>query len=73
MGVPGLTCQLNSFSFLYNMADAGQYDIPTVWSKKNNSHSRQLKLSVVIEVTTLFSSFSLARHNPLMVHSTRTS
>lgn len=55
------------------MADAGQFDNPTVWSDNANSNSQQLTPTVVIEVTTLFSSFSLARHNPLMVHSTRTS
>jgi len=39
------------------MADAGQYHILTLWPEKSNTISRQLTLTVVIEVTTLFSSF----------------
>ena len=47
--------------------------IPTLWSEQTNNKFLQLTLTLAIEVTTLFSFFSLARHNPLMVHSTRTS
>jgi len=72
-GCPGSDCSLNSFPFLYNMADAGKYHILTSWPEMSNKISLQLTLTLVIEVTTLFSSFSLTRHNPLMVHSTRTS
>jgi hypothetical protein len=58
------------------MADAaGEYSITLTLrpNDTNNDFFLQLILMVVIEVTTPFYSFSLTRHDPLMVHSTRTS
>ena len=77
-GVLGPTPQLLFLFAQLNMADAvGEYSTvshshpgPSV---SDNGSLLQLILMVVIEVTTFICFFSLARHDPLMVHSTRTS
>ena len=79
-GLPGMSCGCPgshcSTLFLFPLQHGGRRSVtifrPRGLSKLNNKFL-QLTLTVAIEVTTLFSFFSLARHNPLMVHSTRTS
>jgi hypothetical protein len=73
----GVLSPTSQLLFLFaNMADAvGEYSITLTLrpNDTNNDFFLQLILLVVIEVTTPFYSFSLTRHDPLMVHSTRTS
>lgn len=76
-GVLGPTRQLLFLFSQLDMADAvGEYSSTLSLSDQTiliMILSLQLILMVVIEVTTFICFFSLPRHDPLMVHSTRTS